>query len=457
MEREADLAFAETAAAARLFGFLKLNTPENFKKKALILKGVRHLEQVLISHQQQRNKRTEGADAGSSDREVASRTSAAAAQGAEGVVPGDGVSPSDLKNVDAPKKDPERKANLVAGMVAPLLGMKDLDPKTYCKLGHFQLLLEDYAKGTEPLVHLLYDQMVSLVQKLCGRFMRTESYRSKKGKELPLLQPQSPANWKVKVEVGEDTEAAMSSWEPAEKHAFRLGARSFYIKRTQYLLSWLPFDNAILQGLRCLHPESRERESSSRDLRQLATKLPHVIQSQDVSALMDEYALLQLEPIEVYSSSRVDEHWHKIFEMKKADNSAKFPLLCRVVKALLCIPHGNADLERGLSENRRFLLERARLTIQNVNGIRHIVSYAKRFEGDPTRFSLTPDVIKAVRSSCKRYRERIAAEEELAVKRRRDAAVPGTSDDGQNTLQQEDEPFLYGLGLIYFHYSAYQW
>ncbi|CAN8026599.1 unnamed protein product [Ixodes persulcatus] len=194
--------------------------------------------------------------------------------------------------------------------------------------------------------------MVSLVQKLCGRFMRTESYRSKKGKELPLLQPQSPANWKVKVEVGEDTEAAMSSWEPEEKHAFRLGARSFYIKCTQYLLSRLPFDNVILQGLRCLHPESRERESSSRDLRQLATKLPHVIQSQDVSALMDEYTLLQLEPIEVCSSSRVDEHWQKIFEMKKADNSAKFPLLCRVVKALLCIPHGNADLERGFSENR---------------------------------------------------------------------------------------------------------
>ena len=24
----------------------------------------------------------------------------------------------------------------------------DIDPKTYCKLGHFQLLLEDYPKGT---------------------------------------------------------------------------------------------------------------------------------------------------------------------------------------------------------------------------------------------------------------------------------------------------------------------
>ncbi|KAG0443117.1 hypothetical protein HPB47_015270 [Ixodes persulcatus] len=96
----------------------------------------------------------------------------------------------------------------------------------------------------------------------------------------------------------------MSSWEPAEKHAFRLGERSFHIKCTQYLLSRLPFDIVILRGLRCLHPESRERESSSRDSRQLATKFPHVIQSQDVSALMDEYTLLQLKPIEVCSSSR---------------------------------------------------------------------------------------------------------------------------------------------------------
>ncbi|CAN7996442.1 unnamed protein product [Ixodes hexagonus] len=132
---------------SRLFGFLRLNAPENFKKKALILKGVRHLEQVLISHQQQRNKRTEGADAGNNDREVATRVSAAAAQGAEGVVPGDGVSPLDKKNADVLKNDPERRTNPATEMVAPLQIVKDLDPKTYCKLGHFQLLLEDYAKA----------------------------------------------------------------------------------------------------------------------------------------------------------------------------------------------------------------------------------------------------------------------------------------------------------------------
>lgn len=29
----------------------------------------------------------------------------------------------------------------------------DIDPRTYCKLGHFHLLLEDYAKGKRDLFH----------------------------------------------------------------------------------------------------------------------------------------------------------------------------------------------------------------------------------------------------------------------------------------------------------------
>jgi histone demethylase len=31
-----------------------------------------------------------------------------------------------------------------------------IDPKTYCKLGHFHLLLEDYVKGVVMLFHVGY-------------------------------------------------------------------------------------------------------------------------------------------------------------------------------------------------------------------------------------------------------------------------------------------------------------
>lgn len=293
-------------------------------------------------------------------------------------------------------------------------------------------------QGTETLVHRLFGEMVALVHKLCGRFMKVESYNPKTGKDLLLLQPSSSVNWKSKVEVGEDTEAAMASWEAAEKRAFRLGARSFYIKCTEYLLSRLPLDNTNLESLRCLHPDAQGRETSACDLRLLAARLPQVIEASKISALMDEFTLFQLEPIETFSLS-VDQHWQKVFELKKADGSAKYPLLCKVIKALLCIPHGNADLERGFSENRRMLLERARLTIHNVNGIRQILSHAKRFGGDPSKFVVTPTIIKAVQGSSKRYRERIAAEESVAKRRCTDSSKSPEKDDAEQAVQAEVE------------------
>ncbi|XP_054932575.1 lysine-specific demethylase 6A isoform X2 [Dermacentor andersoni] len=115
---------------SRLFGFWKLNTPENFKRKALILKGVRHLEQVLIAHHQ-RSKRPQGGDADT--------TGPASA----GTVPAfdPPIDHSGSGGVTSSGHD-----RLGFQPTAPI-ALKELDPKTYCKLGHFQLLLEDYAKA----------------------------------------------------------------------------------------------------------------------------------------------------------------------------------------------------------------------------------------------------------------------------------------------------------------------
>lgn len=86
---------------SRQFGFLKLNTPEQAKKKELVLKAVRYLERMLVQAQRQKeqNKRM-------------------ATEGCGG---------------DQPE--------VVAGKEI------NIDPKTYCKLGHFHLLLEDYVKA----------------------------------------------------------------------------------------------------------------------------------------------------------------------------------------------------------------------------------------------------------------------------------------------------------------------
>ncbi|XP_076753493.1 utx histone demethylase isoform X1 [Xylocopa sonorina] len=86
---------------SRQFGFLKLNSPEQSKKKALVVRAIKYLERMLVQAQAEKQRRK--AD-------------------------------STKMNPDELKDDNEDKGI-------------SIDPKTYCKLGHFHLLLEDYSKA----------------------------------------------------------------------------------------------------------------------------------------------------------------------------------------------------------------------------------------------------------------------------------------------------------------------
>ncbi|XP_048265444.1 histone demethylase UTY isoform X1 [Bombus terrestris] len=86
---------------SRQFGFLKLNSPEQTKKKALVVRAIKYLERMLVQAQAEKQRRK--AD-------------------------------STKMNPDELKDDDEDKGI-------------SIDPKTYCKLGHFHLLLEDYSKA----------------------------------------------------------------------------------------------------------------------------------------------------------------------------------------------------------------------------------------------------------------------------------------------------------------------
>ncbi|XP_076164957.1 utx histone demethylase isoform X3 [Ptiloglossa arizonensis] len=86
---------------SRQFGFLKLNSPEQSKKKALVVRAIKYLERMLVQAQAEKQRRK--AD-------------------------------STKMNPDELKDDEEDKGI-------------SIDPKTYCKLGHFHLLLEDYSKA----------------------------------------------------------------------------------------------------------------------------------------------------------------------------------------------------------------------------------------------------------------------------------------------------------------------
>ncbi|XP_014606210.1 PREDICTED: histone demethylase UTY isoform X4 [Polistes canadensis] len=86
---------------SRQFGFLKLNAPEQTKRKALVVRAIKYLERMLVQAQSEKQRRK--ADS--------------------------------IKLNSEETKDDEEDNGI------------SIDPKTYCKLGHFHLLLEDYSKA----------------------------------------------------------------------------------------------------------------------------------------------------------------------------------------------------------------------------------------------------------------------------------------------------------------------
>ncbi|XP_077542137.1 uncharacterized protein LOC144154903 [Haemaphysalis longicornis] len=263
---------------------------------------------------------------------------------------------------------------------------------------------------TEPLLHVLFSEMEVLIKKVLGRFLRREVYQEKSGEELKLVDIDRPSNWKEHVEIGADTEAALSDWAPHEKKQFRVGARSFYIKAAGYLLSRLPLGNSVLKDLRCLNPSLLKVEGSAASMRNLAKELPQVIAPHQVSSLMDEFSLIATENVDYSPSDRLDEFWQSIFELKLGDGALKYPLLGALVRALLSLSHGNADVERGFSENRRMLRDRASLSISSVNGLRSIMSFSERFGRNAAAVPLSGELIRAVKGSRKRQIQRLEGE-----------------------------------------------
>ncbi|KAG0445274.1 hypothetical protein HPB47_017467 [Ixodes persulcatus] len=159
-----------------------------------------------------------------------------------------------------------------------------------------------------------------------------------------------------------DTEQAMLKWDPGEKKRLLLGARAFYLACSKDLLQKLPLDNKVLQHTSLLGLQPSDVELEVRSLRYLASQLPQVLESDHVSSLVDEWHLLRCDSansLQLMEDGRIDTRWATVFQQKRAAGQQKYPLLSRLVKALLSLPHGNADCERGFSENKHLLEGRA--------------------------------------------------------------------------------------------------
>ncbi|CAF1203448.1 unnamed protein product [Rotaria sp. Silwood1] len=133
----------------------------------------------------------------------------------------------------------------------------------------------------------------------------------------------------------------------------------------------------------------------------------------------------------------IDYYWNNVFSILTKNGISKYPTLTKLIKNVLIITHGNADVERGFSINSNILREnRSSLSESSINGPRLVYDKVKLFgSGSAHKVPITTDMINMVKKSSSNYREGLIAAK-LAI------AIHNNEENNNKMIQNEKQQHL---------------
>ena len=171
-------------------------------------------------------------------------------------------------------------------------------------------------------------------------------------------------------------------------------------------------------------------EGSIRSIEYLPKVFPRVIKEEQLSQLKDEWLMYQVEPDNEIGNGdgRVDHYWRAVLAIKSYSGELKYTLLGTLVKSVLSLHHGNAAVERSLSDNKNtYSPERVNLLPETLIGLRRMKKYV-RSKGSAHNIVVSEKMLQSMWSAKQSDDERLANEilanerkaKELAEKKRKE-------------------------------------
>ncbi|XP_056441350.1 uncharacterized protein LOC130378664 [Gadus chalcogrammus] len=265
----------------------------------------------------------------------------------------------------------------------------------------FQVFLKKL-QHEKPMLHVLHAEMVLLVRELLSKFMKPEAISMRVNDLLKLdVQNRELQYPDKKLSVGRYSFFALNKarvekkiWVQNIYSSLRIG----YIKAATFLLKNLPLRNRTITSLSALAPSMILEESVQGAFNTLAKALPNVVKSEELGQLDDEVRAYQIDSdlgaqAKCYeeNTSQIDvDWWSKILASKTPGGGLRFPVLGKLVKAVLSLftgplIEGSFNIMDDIIEN-----DRVRLNIETYEGLAIIKSHMKATGTTASKMEISP-------------------------------------------------------------------
>ena len=205
-----------------------------------------------------------------------------------------------------------------------------------------------------PTIHFLFSEVQAFVKKLFLRFMAPAAVQEKQVSQINIEDSSQylPVN---AVYVGDKARRyleAENDLTSDEIRGFYEVCREFWLSAVKYAVKKLPVESDFLTNLTWLNPGVQEYGMLDQIIQTLR-HLPQVVKEEERAAIEEEYldycTCEQVKELDAGTSS-IDGYWHKISQLQDPTGQPRYPVLTRLAKSILIIPHGNADIERSFSK-----------------------------------------------------------------------------------------------------------
>lgn len=345
-------------------------------------------------------------------------------------------------------------------------------------------------QSEEPLIHVLFNGMESLITALMQMFVNNKSlFLIKDGErvfkdvhDLVKLDLGKKDTLKSKrlIDIGTNAKMLLLEIVDEEKeNSFRSSCLQCYVQATEYLQQNLPFNNKIIEHAQYFHPEKRNHSMSTSGISNLALKITKVFgkssqkvfdagksPNEIVDLVRSQWKMYQVE--EIHPSSyltsgeteetnkktqnsywnyaldycglfteerkfskfvRADVYWDSIGKITNEEGVLKYPQLFALAKCVLSLSHGNVVPERGFSINKYLLSVHGNSLKEETIVSLRLVKDELCAVGGLKNFKVTRALLKSVKESYSRYQVYLEQEKVKSTQAKRVEAAEKNDED----------------------------